>query len=84
MIPPKKKENTKPIAFDNPFKSADKLFKEDKVKSENQKRFERWMDAMVRERKVSADWKDDPEAEQKVRWIEGKSQTSPVQKKLKS
>ena len=81
MIPPKKKE---PAAFDNPFKSADKLFKEDRVKSENQKRFERWMDAMVRERKISADWKDDPEAEQKVKWIEGKSRVSPVQKKLKS
>ena len=81
MIPPKKKE---PATMGNPFKSADKLYNEDKVKSENQKRFERWMDAMVRERKVPAGWKDDPEAEQKVRWIEGKSQVSPVQKKLKS
>lgn len=80
MTPPKKKE---PAVFDSPFKSADRLFKEDKVKSENQKRFERWMDALVRERKVSADWKDDPEAEQKVKWIEGKSRVPPVQKKLK-
>ncbi len=77
-MPPKK-----PAAFDSPFKSADKLFKEDKVKSENQKRFERWMDVLVRERKVSADWREDPDSEQKVKWIEGKSRVSPVQKKLK-
>ncbi len=79
MTPPKK-----PAAFDSPFKSADKLFKEDKVKSENQKRFERWMDEMVRDRKIPADWKDDTEAEQKVKWIEGKTRVAPIQKKLKS
>ncbi len=83
MTPPTKKK-IEPAVFNSPFKSADKLFKEDKVKSENQKRFERWTDAMVRERKVSADWKDDLEAEQKVKWIEGKSRVSPLQKKLKS
>jgi hypothetical protein len=81
VTPPKKKE---PAVFDSPFKSADKLFKEDRVKSENQKRFERWMDAMVRERKIPGNWKDDPEADQKVKWIEGKSRTAPMQKKLKS
>jgi hypothetical protein len=79
-MPPKKKPSA---SFDSPFKSADKLFNEDRVKSENQKRFERWTDVIVRERKLAADWKDDPEAEQKVRWIEGKSRVSPVQKKLK-
>jgi hypothetical protein len=79
-MPPKKKPS---VNFDSPFKSADKLFNEDNVKSENQKRFERWTDVIIRERKIGADWKDDPEAEQKVRWIEGKSRACPVQKKLK-
>jgi hypothetical protein len=69
--------------LDSPFKSADRLYKEDKFKSENQKRFERWTDAIVRERKISPDWKDDPEAELKVKWLDGKSKVSPVQKKLK-
>lgn len=81
MTPPKKKV---PAEFDSPFKSADRLFKEDMVKSENQRRFERWTDVVIREHKISADWKDDPEADQKVRWIEGKSRAPPVQKKIKS
>lgn len=80
MTPPKKKV---PAVFDSPFKSAATLYKEDKTKSENQKRFERWTDALVRQRKVPPEWKDDPDAEQKVKWIEGKSKVSPVQKKLK-
>lgn len=81
MTPPKKKV---PAVSDSPFKSAAALYHEDKIKSENQKRFERWTDALVRQRKVPAEWKDDPEAEQKVNWIEGKSRAPPVQKKLKS
>jgi hypothetical protein len=79
-MPLKKKS---PETFDSPFKSADKLFKEDKVKSENQKRFERWTDVIVREKKLPGNWKDDPEAEAKARWISGTSNVSPVQKKIK-
>ena len=79
-MPPKKKM---PDTFDSPFKSADRLFREDKVKSENQKRFERWTDVIVRERKLSSNWRDDPEAEQKAKWVDGKSNVAPVQKKLK-
>ncbi len=68
----------------SPFKSADRLYKEDRDKSENRKRFERWTDAIVRDRKLSPDWKEDPEAELKVKWIEGKSRVPPMQKKLRS
>ncbi len=64
----------------SPFKSADRLFKEDRDKSENQRRFERWTDAIIRERKLSPDWKDDPEAGLKVEWIDGKTRVSPSQK----
>lgn len=69
--------------LDSPFKSADRLYKEDAAKSENRKRFERWTDAIVRERKLAPDWKDDPDADLKVKWIEGKSKVPPRQKKLK-
>ncbi len=69
--------------FDSPFKSADRLYRDEKAKSENRKRFERWTDAIIREKKLSPDWKDDPEAELKVKWLDGKSKVSPVQKKLK-
>ena len=80
-MPPKK--SSPGGGLDSPFKSADRLFKEDRSKSENQKRFERWTDAIVRDRKLPPDWKDDPDAELKVKWIDGKSKVSPVQKKLK-
>jgi hypothetical protein len=80
-MPPKKRPSGG--GLDSPFKSADRLYKEDNAKSENRKRFERWTDAIVRERKLSPDWKDDPDAELKVKWIDGKSKVSPIQKKLK-
>lgn len=81
-MPPKKKPSE--LGADSPFKSADKLFKEDTVKSENQKRFERWTDVIVREKKISADWKKDPDADAKAKWVGGKTKISPVQKKSKS
>jgi hypothetical protein len=80
-MPPKKRPPGG--EFDSPFKSADRLYREEKGKSENRKRFERWADAIVRERRLSPDWRDDPDAELKVKWIDGRSKASPVQKKLK-
>lgn len=81
-MPAKKKLVDSPISG-SPFKSADRLYKQEKVKSENQKRFERWTDVIIRERKLSPDWKDDPEVELKVKWIDGRSKVSPAQKKIK-
>jgi hypothetical protein len=78
-MPAKKKQPDSD--FSSPFKSADKLFKEDHSKSENQKRFENWTDQIIRERKLSPDWNSDEETNEKVRWISGKSNTAPIQKR---
>lgn len=78
-MPAKKKQPDSD--FSSPFKSADKLFKEDNSKSENQKRFENWTDLIIRERKLSPDWKSDEETNEKVRWISGKSNTAPIPKR---
>ncbi len=80
-MPPKKRPPG--AAAGSPFMSADRLYREDKEKSENRKRFERWTDAIILDRKLSPDWREDPEAELKVKWLDGKSKVSPVQKKLK-
>ena len=77
---PKKKLPEASILTDSPFKSADKLFKEDKTKSENRKRFERWTDVIVREKRLPSTWREDPDADLKAKWVSGKSSVSPVQK----
>lgn len=81
-MPPKK--NSPGTGFDSPFKSADRLYREDKVKSENKKRFERWTDMIVREHKLPSTWREDPDAELKAKWVDGKTHISPVQKAPKS
>jgi hypothetical protein len=83
-MPVKKKPPENDASTPSPFKSADKLFKEDHSKSENQKRFENWTDLIVRERKLSPGWKSDEETNEKVRWISGKSNTAPIQKRKMS
>ncbi len=80
-MPLKKKPSENDISTPSPFKSADKLFKEDHSKSENEKRFEGWTDLAIRERKLSPGWKSDEETNEKVRWISGKSNTAPIQKR---
>jgi|WetSurMetagenome_2_1015567.scaffolds.fasta_scaffold773238_1 hypothetical protein len=84
VMPAKKKPSENDVPAPSPFKSADKLFKEDHSKSENQKRFENWTDLIVRERKLSPGWKSDEETNEKVRWISGKSNTAPAQKRKMS
>jgi len=77
------KKNPPCEGSDSPFKSADRLYREDKVKSENQKRFERWTDLIVREHKLPSAWREDREAELKSKWVDGKSGISPVPKAVK-
>jgi len=77
------KKNSHAAGLDSPFKSADKLYREDKVKSDNQKRFERWTDMIVREHKLPSTWRKDPEAELKAKWVDGKTNISPVPKTAK-
>lgn len=78
-MPAKKKTAVNDLS--SPFQTADKLFKEDRLKSENQKRFEGWTDMIIREKKLSPNWKSDEETNEKVRWISGKSNNAPVQKR---
>ena len=61
----------------SPFTSADRLLKEDRTKSENERRLERWAEAMVRERKLDPSWKDDRDAAVTVRWIGDRNATPP-------
>jgi len=78
---PDKKKPQKAGAFpDSPFKSADKLYTADKSKSENQKRFECWTDVIVKERKLPSTWREDRDSELKAKWVDGKSNVSPVEK----
>ncbi|MCD1295596.1 hypothetical protein CUJ83_11360 [Methanocella sp. CWC-04] len=69
--------------FSSPFKTADILLREDTGKSENKKRFERWMDIMVKERKIDPLWKDDTDAIKTVNWIKDRNAKSPVPEKKK-
>ena len=80
-MPVTKKPSGTDVAAPSPFKSADKLFNEDHKKSENQKRFENWTDLVIREHKLAPGWKSDEETNEKVRWISGKSNTAPIQKR---
>ena len=73
-MPPRKPA---PKDVSSPFTSADRLMKEDRVKSENARRLERWADAMVRERKLDPAWKDDRDAAVTVRWIGDRNATPP-------
>lgn len=72
-----------PKRMGSPFTSADRLYREDRIKSENRKRFERWVDLLVREGKLEADWREDLEVDLKAKWVDGKSKESPVKKKAK-
>jgi hypothetical protein len=81
VMPVKKKATENDISAPSPFQSADKLFKEDNQKSLNQKRFENWTDLIIRERKLAPGWKSDEETNEKVRWISGRSNTAPIQKR---
>lgn len=51
------------------FRSADKILKEDGDKSENRRRFDRWVDVMIRERKLDPEWKKDPAADEKLKQL---------------
>jgi hypothetical protein len=68
----------------SPFTSADRLMKEDRSKSENERRLERWAEAMVRERRLDPSWKDDRDAAVTVRWIGDRNATPPPDKVKKS
>ena len=61
----------------SPFTSADRLMKEDRAKSENERRLARWAEAMVRERKLDSAWKDDRAAAVTVRWIGDRTAAAP-------
>ncbi len=66
------------------FMTADKLLKEDRQKSENERRLERWADVMVRERKLDPGWKEDRDAAVTVRWIGDRNAPAPAEKAKKS
>jgi hypothetical protein len=69
-MPDKEKASkSKKDPFRSPFQTADKLLKEDKALSENERRFEKWMDMMIRERRLEPSWKEDEEAENRIRSI---------------
>lgn len=79
-MPQKKEEAGRP---DSPFRSAAALYAEGRAKPENRKRFERWADDLVRQKKIPADWKDDAEAGRRAGWIDGKSPAPPATVKRK-
>jgi len=58
--------------------------KEDRQKSENERRLERWAHAMVRERKLDPSWKEDRDAAVTVRWIGDRNAAPPPEKAKKS
>jgi hypothetical protein len=64
--------------------TADKLFKDDRQKSENEKRLERWADMMVRDRKLDPSWKEDRDAAVTVRWIGDRNAPAPAEKAKKA
>jgi len=61
-----------PKRMGSPFTSADRLYREDRTKSENRRRFERWVDLLVREGKLGEDWREDAEAGLKAKWVDSK------------
>jgi hypothetical protein len=65
------------------FTSADRLMKEDRHKSENERRLEQWTDALVRERKLDPGWKEDRDAAITARWIGDRNATPPAEKAKK-
>jgi hypothetical protein len=66
------------------FTSADRLMKEDRKKSENERRLELWADVMIRERKLDPGWKEDRDAGVTVRWIGDRNAAPPAEKAKKS
>jgi hypothetical protein len=58
--------------------------KDDRQKSENGRRLERWADAMVRERKLDPSWKDDCAAAVTVKWIADRNAAAPAEKVKKT
>jgi hypothetical protein len=66
------------------FTSADRLRKEDRQKSENERRLEHWADMMVRDRKLDPGWKEDRDAAITVRWIGDRNAAPPAEKAKKS
>jgi hypothetical protein len=78
---PEKKPEPRPSV--SAFMTADRLMKEDRQKSENERRLERWADMMVRERKLDPSWKEDRDAAVTVRWIGDRNATPPAEKAKK-
>jgi hypothetical protein len=68
----------------SPFLTADRLMKEDRRKSENGRRLERWADVMVRERKLDPSWKDDRDAAITAKWIADRNAAAPPEKAKKT
>jgi hypothetical protein len=66
------------------FTTADRLMKDDRKKSENERRLAHWAEAMVRERKLDPAWKEDRDAAVTVRWIGDRNAAPPAEKVKKS
>lgn len=66
------------------FTTADRLLKEDRQKSENERRLERWADMMIRARKLDPGWKEDKDAAVTVRWIGDRTAPAPAEKAKKA
>jgi hypothetical protein len=66
------------------FTTADRLMKDDRRKTENERRLEQWADAMVREHKLDPAWKEDREAAVTVRWIGDRNAAPPAEKAKKT
>ncbi len=79
---PERKPAPRPAA--SAFMTADRLLKDDRQKSENERRLEKWADAMVRERKLDPSWKDDHDAAITVRWIADRTAAPPAEKVKKT
>jgi hypothetical protein len=78
---PERKPAPRPTA--SAFTSADRLMKEDRQKSENERRLEQWAAALVRERKLDPEWKEDRDAGVTVRWIGDRNAAPPAEKAKK-
>jgi len=66
------------------FTTADRLMKDDRKKSENERRLAHWAEAMVLERKLDPAWKEDRDAAVTVRWIGDRNAAPPAEKAKKS
>lgn len=64
--------------------TADRLMKEDRQKSENERRLARWADMMVRERKLDPSWKEDRDAAITARWIADRNAAPPPERAKKT